>query len=1269
MKMRFIKDGPQIPSDLLIARDQGRVVFFCGAGVSRARAGLPDFFGLTEKVIKNLGVLDDDPVRKLLDEAYEIEGRTGVAGLISADRMFGLLEKDFSTTDIISEVASALKPSKNTDLSAHKTLLNLATTPDGRVQLVTTNFDRLFDDCRQDLPPWQPPRLPNPERAADMHGVVYLHGKVANDYCSSEGDGLVLSSSDFGKAYLAEGWATQFFKDVIKNYQVVFIGYSADDPPVQYLLEALSTSGKLDGVYAFQSGNNSEAESKWLHKGVTAIPYSDDDEHLALWDTLEAWSQRAKDIDGWYAETIKKAQELPQYLEPHERGQIAHVISTTDGAQRFSSAKGIPRAEWLCVFDPARRYKKQIQGGFIDPLEEIDAFKYYCLDFDSAPDYSENTFDSRAPLGAWDALALNEQDKKEANASHIAHLVGSGASQPSKLPPRLIHITDWISKIAEQPATVWWAVRQNELHPELKNKILWRMRACPSEETRRAWRYLTADTPALQQTSHHSLYHIESELKQGWDAHKIQYYLDCFKPYLIIEEGYVNNTIPQFSNDEEGLSDLFKLKVKYPNYKHPRLKAPDEWLKTVVTHARKNLETAVALEVESGCGGFFFVEPIEPSLDPDEFGRYDSGLKGEIRIFTNLFRRLTVVDEAAARNEFLNWPKDESYLFPLLRIWAMRFEGVIRNEEIGNILDSIDHKSFWDATFEKDLLSTIMARWDGLDTATQIEFEERLRQSATKEEKLETQQSRNYHARRVLNRLHWLSRNGCALNLDLDELTTELRSDDFDWEPEDAESITQPMIRSGVVSTDIKCDELLREPIASLLVKAEELKGEREFLKAKDPFRGLVREHPHRAFLALRLAAKQGEFPKWAWEAFFYSDSRKEDKLKFSLLITKRIVRLTNQNIAPLVREIVHWLSAISDDLADQHPEAFDCFFLKIVQVLSEFPEAGESSISANKDTWEWTSQAINSPVGQLSRIIFKDKRVKNKYSSDVLKDHGGLPKDWSKSVEKLLALPNDLRLYSLAGMLALQTPWLYEIDPAWTEDNLLCLFASGNQDEKDAFWGGFFSKWQIPNNELYQKLKPYCLELAKTSYNENGQKKVLAAFLLLGWLNMDSQLRWVSSNELRKVLVRSDETFRIDVLHQLETWLENGDEKCCAELPIFLKEVWPRQLAVRSPAISVRLFQVACARKELFVDSFELIRPMLTKIDHLQFSVRNKNNKGVVTAQPRALLEALSLILPKDWQVWPYEIGDIFKCLIESDQALENDPLLVELKRTWDAR
>jgi hypothetical protein len=160
--MRFLKDGPSIPDDLLFARDDGRVVFFCGAGVSRARAKLPDFFGLAQNIIQRLRVPADHPACRVLTEAREMEMRTGVGGLISADRVFGLLERDFLTRDIEAAVAQALHPAGDVDLSAHRILLQLATTAEGRVRLVTTNFERLFEACSDGLRIWRPPALPDP---------------------------------------------------------------------------------------------------------------------------------------------------------------------------------------------------------------------------------------------------------------------------------------------------------------------------------------------------------------------------------------------------------------------------------------------------------------------------------------------------------------------------------------------------------------------------------------------------------------------------------------------------------------------------------------------------------------------------------------------------------------------------------------------------------------------------------------------------------------------------------------------------------------------------------------------------------------------------------------------------------------------------------------------------------------------------------------------------------------------------------------------------
>ena len=91
--MRFTENGPIIPDDLLVARDAGDVVFFCGSGVSTAAyPELPGFVTLSDTVLHNLGAGQKSTARQLLDLA-KIKGNiNGVGGLVPADRIFGLLE-------------------------------------------------------------------------------------------------------------------------------------------------------------------------------------------------------------------------------------------------------------------------------------------------------------------------------------------------------------------------------------------------------------------------------------------------------------------------------------------------------------------------------------------------------------------------------------------------------------------------------------------------------------------------------------------------------------------------------------------------------------------------------------------------------------------------------------------------------------------------------------------------------------------------------------------------------------------------------------------------------------------------------------------------------------------------------------------------------------------------------------------------------------------------------------------------------------------------
>jgi len=224
--LRFLADGPDLPDELLTARDEGRVLFFCGAGVSQQNARLPDFFTLARRVLDELRALPDGTSRQYLDIADDLRSRVSsqVGSTLAADRLFSLLEREFDEADIDRAVGKALRPGAGVDLTAHRVMLDLGLTANGAYQLVTTNFDLLFEKARPKLPKWTPDNLPDLGRGRTFEGIVRLHGMFDQDYMHPEGGHLMLSSVTFGRAYLAEGWATKFILDAVAQYSIVFVG-------------------------------------------------------------------------------------------------------------------------------------------------------------------------------------------------------------------------------------------------------------------------------------------------------------------------------------------------------------------------------------------------------------------------------------------------------------------------------------------------------------------------------------------------------------------------------------------------------------------------------------------------------------------------------------------------------------------------------------------------------------------------------------------------------------------------------------------------------------------------------------------------------------------------------------------------------------------------------------------------------------------------------------------------------------------------------------
>ncbi len=74
--MQFVRRGPDVPERLLQAHEDGRVVFFCGAGISYP-AGLPGFSGLVEGLYSRLEI-SPDPVQAAAIKAGRYDTAVGL---------------------------------------------------------------------------------------------------------------------------------------------------------------------------------------------------------------------------------------------------------------------------------------------------------------------------------------------------------------------------------------------------------------------------------------------------------------------------------------------------------------------------------------------------------------------------------------------------------------------------------------------------------------------------------------------------------------------------------------------------------------------------------------------------------------------------------------------------------------------------------------------------------------------------------------------------------------------------------------------------------------------------------------------------------------------------------------------------------------------------------------------------------------------------------------------------------------------------------------
>lgn len=199
--------------------------------------------------------------------------------------------------------------------------------------------------------------LPVPK--SRWNGLAYLHGLLPATPKTSDLDSLVVSSGDFGLAYLTERWAAHFVGELFRNYTVCFVGYSINDPVLRYMMDALAADRLLGEspieAFAFGSyskGKEEEQTNEWKAKNVTPILYREHHHHRYLHRTLQAWADTYRDgVLGKERIVTQYAPIKPQASTQQDDfvGRVLWALSDSRGlpAKRFAGLHPVPPLEWL----------------------------------------------------------------------------------------------------------------------------------------------------------------------------------------------------------------------------------------------------------------------------------------------------------------------------------------------------------------------------------------------------------------------------------------------------------------------------------------------------------------------------------------------------------------------------------------------------------------------------------------------------------------------------------------------------------------------------------------------------------------------------------------------------------------------------------------------------------------------------------------------------------------------------------------------------------
>ncbi len=1183
-------------------------------------------------------------------------------------------------------LAQALKPKlrRKGASDTHAALLRLARNREGALRLVTTNFDRVFQTAgrrtRQVFQAYSAPMLPIP-KSSRWDGLVYLHGLLPDKPEESALNRLVLTSGDFGLAYLTERWAARFVSELFRNYVVCFVGYSINDPVLRYMMDALAADRMLGEVTPqawalgeFESGHKPRKVRGWEAKGVTPILYevpTGNHDHAALHQTLQSWADIYQDgVLGKERVVVSHALARPSSSTQQDDfvGRMLWALSDKSGlpAQRFAEFNPVPSLDWLLdTFSDERFQHGDLTRFRVPPHEEQDDKLRFSLirrpaHYELAPPMLLAS--GRMAESQWDDVML------QLARWLVRHLDD----------PRLViwiakyggRMHESLSRLIEQRFDHFASLERQGKTAELEDICSQSPQAIPRPLMRTLWRLLLSGR--VKSAWHNrDLYGWKKRLNRDGLTTTLRWELrDLLSPKVVLKEPFRwgekedhpegPTNIKQLVNWELVLAaDHVTAVIRELTSEH--------WISALpilLEDFERLLRDALDLLRELG-----EADDIRdrshwdlPSISPHWQNRGFRDWVSLIELVRDAWLAIHSQDCARATRIAQAWFEQPYPTFKRLAFFAASQDGCTASGQWVDWLLADSMWWLWSVDSRREALRLLVLQGCQLESTAKGRLEAAILEGPPREmyrEDLNPDEWQDLVARSVWMRLAKLNQSGLALGDAAEARLAELSSVYPGWrlEANESDEFSHWMSGSGDPgfedSRDIDIAPRNRHELVRWLTKPQ---PERRTF-CDDTWPEVCRTRFFHALFALSDLARDGVWPaeRWSQAMQAWSDEAiLERSWRYAAPLVQKMPGAVVQEIA---RTMTWWMEAASK-LLSRHEN----ILLDLIDRVLALPLDADTGITSNGEPIEHpVLEAINHPIGHVTRALINLWFGRKPNDNDFLPDH--LKPFFTKLCDV------EVIRYRLGRvLLGSQLIPFFRVDRPWTERYLLPLFSWDNPAEAKAVWEGFL--W---SPRLYQPLmlafKPQLLESAHHYADLGEHRQQFAAFLTYAALGPTEGYTVEDFRSVFDALPRDGLEESAQALFQaLEAAADQRDDYWENRVQPFWKQIWPKSREQATPRIAESLTRLTIAAQGKFPAALAAVQDWLQPIEHPDYIVDLLLQSGLCSKYPVEALRLLAAVIAD--QPWiPQELGMCLDHIANAAPHLEQDAQFQRLREYFRRR